>query len=296
MSNISLDQKEGYVWHNGEYVELKESKVHILTHSLHYASSIFEGCRIYNGKVFKLNEHIERLFKSADLMKIKIPFSRQEIINACEELVRKNNLTFGYMRPLVWYGSQSMKIVPTTNKVECMVACWDTQTGKSTMIDKKAGLRLVLSNWIKPSEKMQPVHAKASCNYGTMILAKADAFEQGFDDVLMLDQYGYIAESSVANVFFVKENTLYTPTTKYALEGITRRSVISIANSLSIPVIEGDFPIEFLNDTEGFFLTGTAIEIAPVESINVSGKEIKFTDTEIADAITKEFYKIVQAL
>ena len=287
---IPFNKRDGYIWIDGEFKEWSESNVHVLNHGLHYGSCVFEGIRIYDGKIFKFDEHIERLYKSADILDMKIPFKIQIIKNITYELVQKQKVKDGYIRPVVWRGSEKMAISAIDAKTHIAVAAWEWPSYFSP--DKiMQGIRLTKANWVKPSPNSAPVNSKAAGLYMICSLSKHEAERKGFDDALMMDYRGYIAEATGANIFFIKNNNLYTPTPDCFLNGITRQTVIEIAKKLKIGVHEGKYELSFLKNCEEVFLTGTAVEITPVISID----EHKFKVGKLTKKLIEEFNNLVSS-
>ena len=287
---IPFNKRDGYIWIDGEFKEWSESNVHVLNHGLHYGSCVFEGIRIYDGKIFKFDEHMERLYKSADILDMKIPFKIQIIKNIIYELVQKQKVKDGYIRPVVWRGSEKMAISAIDAKTHIAVATWEWPSYFSP--DKiMQGIRLTKANWVKPSPNSAPVNSKAAGLYMICSLSKHEAERKGFDDALMMDYRGYIAEATGANIFFIKNNNLYTPTPDCFLNGITRQTVIEIAKKLKIGVHEGKYELSFLKNCEEVFLTGTAVEITPVISID----EHKFKVGKLTKKLIEEFNNLVSS-
>jgi branched-chain amino acid aminotransferase len=286
-----LDQRNGFIWHDGGFVPFVDAKIHILTQSLHYASSVYEGCRIYNGKVFKLEEHVERLLSSAEMLKLKVKYSAQNLIDIINELVAKNCLTSGYVRPLIWRGSKSLKIGALDNTVEVMVAAWETSSGH---FYSQNPLNLSLSRWVKPSEDVMPAQCKSSGHYTMMIVSKYEAMDQGYDDALILDKNSFIAECTTSNIFFVLGKKLYTPTTKYALNGITRQAIMSIARENGMEVQELDLTMDDVSHFAESFITGTAAEVQKISSITYQNKKIEFLKSEITEYLYERYLSLCQ--
>ena len=290
MQMIPFNKRDGYIWIDGEFKEWSQSNVHVLNHGLHYGSCVFEGIRIYDGKIFKFDEHMERLYKSADILDMKIPFKIQIIKNIIYELVQKQKVKDGYIRPVVWRGSEKMAISAIDAKTHIAVATWEWPSYFSP--DKiMQGIRLTKANWVKPSPNSAPVNSKAAGLYMICSLSKHEAERKGFDDALMMDYRGYIAEATGANIFFIKNNNLYTPTPDCFLNGITRQTVIEIAKKLKIGVHEGKYELSFLKNCEEVFLTGTAVEITPVISID----EHKFKVGKLTKKLIEEFNNLVSS-
>jgi branched-chain amino acid aminotransferase len=262
---VSFDDRDGFIWMDGKLVQWREAKVHVLTHALHYASSVFEGQRAYGGKIFKLREHSERLRRSAELIGFEIPYSAEQIDAACEEVLRANNLTDAYLRPVAWRGSESMGVNPQGTKPHLAIAAWNW--GKYYPPEKAAeGIRLDIAPWRRPAPYTAPVHAKASGLYMIASMSKAHADGRGFDDALMMDYRGQVAEATGANAFFIRDGVIHTPTPDCFLNGITRRTLIELAVKRGIEVQERAIWPEELESFESFFLTGSAAEVTFVQS------------------------------
>ena len=264
---VPYDKRSGKIWYNKELVDWADAKIHILNHGLHYASCVFEGERVYNGHIFKLEEHTSRLFYSAKRMGITMPYTELEINNACKEIITVQNITDGYVRPMVWRGSEMMAISAQQTKIHVAVATWDWGSYFDPKL-KVNGIRLNISNWRKPPPSTIPWDTKASGLYMINTLSKHEAEQQGYTDSLMLDYEGNVAEATGANIFF-KDNDgeLHTPIPDSFLDGITRRTVIEIAKSKNIKINERKIKPEELSAFIGCFLTGSAAEVTPVSCI-----------------------------
>ena len=261
----NFDDRDGWIWMDGKLVPWREANVHVLTHALHYASSVFEGQRAYNGTIFKLSEHSERLRNSASLLGFELPWSVEQIDAACIEVLAANKMSDAYMRPVAWRGSEQMGVSPKGTKPHLAIACW--YWGKYFDEAKAAkGIRLDMAPWRRPAPYTAPVHSKAAGLYMIATMSKAHADARGFDDALMLDWRGQVAEATGANAFFVREGKIYTPTPDCFLDGITRRTVIDLARQRGIEVIEKTIWPEELESFEQFFLTGSAAEVTVVQS------------------------------
>ena len=268
MEQIPFDKRTGKIWFNNELVEWSNAKVHVLNHGLHYASCVFEGERVYDGNIFKLSEHTERLFHSAKRMGIQIPYSQSEINQACNQIVSVQNVKNGYVRPVVWRGSEMMAISAQKNKTNVAIATWEWGSYFDPKLKLK-GIKLNISKWKRPNPNSVPWDTKASGLYMICTLSKHEAESQGFADSLMLDHDGNIAEATGANIFFKdKEGSLHTPIPDSFLDGITRRCVIDLAKSKKIKVIERKIKPAEMSNFVGCFLTGTAAEITPVSQID----------------------------
>jgi len=290
MQMIPFDKRDGFIWINGSFEKWDEAKVHVLNHGLHYASCVFEGIRIYNGKIFKLNEHIQRLYKSAEILDLKIPFQLNDICLHVKDVVKKQNVKNGYIRPVVWRGSEMMAISAEKASTNIAIACWEWPSYFSP--DKLLkGINLSVAEWTRPSPQSAPTDSKAAGLYMICSLSKHKAEKEGFDDALMLDYRGYIAEATGANIFFVNNGELFTPKPDCFLNGITRQTVIKIARRIKIKVTEDHFKIDFLSNCSEAFLTGTAVEITPINSIN----NYKFKERTITKKLIDEFNKEVKS-
>ena len=288
MQILPFDNRDGVIWLNGKFVEWRHANVHVLNHGLHYASCVFEGLRIYNGKIFKLDEHTERLFKSAKILDLDIPYNYQEVVDISKQIILKQNISDGYLRPVVWRGSEMMAISAKKGSTNLAIAAWEWP---SYFSPKKLleGIKLNVSKWLRPSPESAPTDSKAAGLYMICSLSKHEAEKLGFDDALMLDYRGYVAEATGANIFFVKENELFTPVADCFLNGITRQTVIEIAQENNIKVHEKHFQLDFLKTCDEVFLTGTAVEITPVSSI----KQFNFEERKLTKFLISEFKKKV---
>ena len=291
MNSIPFDKRSGKIWLDGNLVEWKDAKLHVLTHGLHYASSVFEGLRVYDGLIFKLNEHTERLFYSASRLGFKIPYSVNEINEFCKEVVKVQNITNGYVRPLAWRGSEMMAVSAQKNTIHVAIAAWEWGSYFDPKI-KINGIKLDISKWQKPAPNSIPWDAKGAANYVINTLSKHSAEEKGFNDSMMLDYQGNIAEATGANVFFINEEQteIYTPIADSFLNGITRRTIIEIAKSINIKVIEKKIKLEDLPSFKGSFLTGSAAEVTPVSQIG----EYHFTVLDLIWKISDLFQSMVR--
>jgi branched-chain amino acid aminotransferase len=264
---IPYDKRSGKIWYNNELVNWADAKIHILNHGLHYASCVFEGERVYDGSIFKLEEHTTRLFYSAKRMGITIPYSEKEINNACKKIISVQNIQDGYVRPMAWRGSEMMAISAQQTKIHVAVATWDWGSYFDPKL-KVNGIRMNISSWRKPPPNTIPWDTKASGLYMINTLSKHEAEQQGYIDSLMLDYEGNVAEATGANIFFKTENgEIHTPIPDSFLDGITRRTVIEIAKSKGIKIIERKIKPKELSDFVGCFLTGSAAEVTPVSCI-----------------------------
>ncbi len=279
MDSIPYDKRSGKIWFNGKTVDWNDANIHILNHGLHYASCVFEGERVYDGEIFRLEEHTERLFYSAKRMGIDVPYNQKEINEACRNIVNIQKVRDGYVRPLIWRGSEMMAISAQQTKIHVAIATWEWGSYFDPKL-KVEGIRLNISNWRRPAPNTIPWDTKASGLYMICTLSKHEAEKQGYTDSLMLDHEGNIAEATGANIFFKDKNgEIHTPIPDSFLDGITRRTVIGIAKSKNIKVHERKISPTELPNFVGCFLTGTAAEVTPVSCI--AENQFKVCDTII---------------
>ena len=264
---IPYDKREGKIWYNNDLVDWQDAKLHVLSHGLHYASCVFEGLRVYDGEIFKLKEHTDRLYHSAKRMDIKIPYSKDEINNAIKKTVSVQNVQNGYVRPFAWRGSEMMAVSAQQTKIHVAIAAWEWGTYFDSKL-KTEGIKLNISKWRRPAPNTIPWDTKASGLYMICTLSKHEAEKEGYADSLMLDHEGNVAEATGANIFFKDKNgELHTPVPDSFLDGITRRTVIEIAKSKNIKVNERKISPKELSNFAGCFLTGTAAEVTPISKI-----------------------------
>ena len=262
----------GKIWMNGKLVPFKNAKVHVLTHALHYSTAIFEGIRCYNtpkgSAIFRLPEHVDRFFNSAKMYSMKMPYNKKQITDAIIKTVKNSTLKECYIRPLAYYGYGEMGLTPTQNKVDVAIACWPWKMGESKA-GKFSGARCKISSWIRIDSAAQPMKAKAASNYANAALARVEALKEGYDEAIMLNNQGKIAEGSAENIFVLKDDQIITPPlTAGVLEGITRDSVIQIIEFNGGEVIEADLDREDLYVADEVFMTGTAAEVKSVTEID----------------------------
>ena len=263
---LPFDQRDGVIWYDGKQVAWREAKTHVLTHGLHYGSSVFEGQRIYGGTIYKLKEHTDRLFMSAETLGMKIPYTAEQINQACIDVCKANGIEDGYIRPVAFRGSEMMAVSAQKSTIHVAIAAWQWPSYFSPA-EKLKGIRLDWAKWKRPAADTEPVHAKAAGLYMICTLSKHLAEAKGYADALMLDYRGYVAEATGANVFFVKDGTVHTPIPDCFLNGLTRQSVIAIAKARQIPVIERHIKPEELAEFSECFLTGSAAEVTPVSEV-----------------------------
>lgn len=284
MSIIPFDDRDGSLWCDGRLMPWREAKIHVLTHGLHYASSVFEGERVYSGRIYKLEEHTARLFESARILDMKIPFTEAEINAACYEAARVQGIEDGYVRPVVFRGSEMMAVSGHNNKIHVAIAAWQWPSYFDPATKLK-GIRLAISEWRRPAPDTAPTKAKAAGLYMICTLSKHAAEAQGYADALMFDYRGLVAEATGANVFFVKDGALHTPTADCFLNGITRQSVMALARARQIPVHERHIERDELDGFSECFLTGSAAEVTPVSEIG----PWRFTPGKITETLMNDY-------
>ena len=267
MEDVPYDKKTGKIWYNGELVDWQDAKIHVLNHGLHYASCVFKGERVYDGEIFKLEEHTERLFYSAKRMGIKVPYTQKEINDACKKIIIVQKVSNGYVRPVIWRGSEMMAISAQKNKIHVAIASWEWGSYFDPKL-KVEGIKLNISSWRRPAPNTIPWDTKAAGLYMICTLSKHEAEAQGYTDSMMLDHEGNVAEATGANIFFKsKDGQLHTPIPDSFLDGITRRAIIELAEAKNIKVNERKIAPEEMSNFVGCFLTGTAAEVTPVSQI-----------------------------
>ncbi len=267
MSLIPFDDRDGQIWYDGKMVPWRDAKLHVLNHGLHYASSVFEGERAYNGKVFKLREHTERLEKSANLLGFKLPYTTAELEQATKDVLAANNIIDGYVRPVAWRGSEQMAVSAPLSKIHVAIAAW-VWPAYFKAEGKANGIRLKTSRWARPAPNTAPTASKAAGLYMIATMSKHEAEAEGFTDALMLDYRGLVAECTGANIFFVMDGKLHTPTPDCFLDGITRRTVMHLARERQIQVLERAIKPEEIKAAQEVFVCGTAAEVTPVSQID----------------------------
>lgn len=266
MAFVPFDDRDGWIWFDGEFVPWREAKTHVLTHGLHYGSSVFEGERMYGGEIFKLTAHSERLKCSAELLDFEIPYSVAEIDAACKETCARNGLIDCYIRPVAYLGPEQLSVSARNSKVHLAIAAWEWPSYFDPEVKKK-GIALEWAKWRRPDPATAPSTAKAAGLYMICTMSKTAAEKRGFADALMLDWRGYVAEATGANVFFVRNGALHTPRVDHILDGITRQTVIEMAQARGIEVVVRDILPEELGDFSECFLTGSAAEVTPVGQV-----------------------------
>ncbi len=275
---------KGYIFFDDELIEWNNAKLHVLSHGLHYASSVFEGERSYKKKVFKEQEHTDRLIHSAKTLGFKLPYNSKEIFEIRKKVIEANKISDGYIRPVAWRGSEMMGISAQKNTIHFAVAAWEWPSYFSPEAKLK-GIKLNISKWKRPDPSTAPVNTKAAGLYMICTLSKHEAESKGFDDSLMLDYRGYIAEATGANIFFVKNDEIHTPIADCFLDGITRQTIIKIARDQGINVLEKRIKLEDLNNYQECFVTGTAAEVTPVNQIG----DYKFTPGIMCKSLIEKY-------
>ena len=280
-------KETGKIWMNGKLVPFKNAKVHVLTHALHYSTSIFEGIRCYDtpegSAIFRLPEHIDRFFNSAKMYSMKMPYSKKKISDGIVSTVNASKLKQCYIRPLAYYGYGTMGLTPTNNKVDVSISCWEWKMGESKA-GKFSGAKCKISKWVRIDSKSQPMQAKSAANYSNAALARMEALNAGYDEAIMLNNKGHVAEGSAENIFVVKNGRITTPPLDAdILDGITRDSAIKLLKSNKIKVIEKNLKINDLLKADEIFMTGTAAEVKSVTRVN----KTKIGSGKMGD-ITKE--------
>lgn len=282
----SFKDRNGFIWYDGEMKPWKEAEFHVLSHSLHYGSGVFEGERAYNGVIFKSLQHTERLINSARILGYQIPYSAAEIEKAKQEVINKNDIKNAYLRPIAWRGSEEMGLGAKNCRIHLAIAAWDWPSYFSDEQLKK-GLRLKIATWRRPPPGTAPFDAKAAGLYMICTMSKHNAMENGYDDALMLDWRGRISECTAANLFFVMNGELHTPVADCFLNGITRQTVIELAKELGIKVVERAILPEEMSKFQECFVTGTAVEIVPVGEV----ENYKFVPGETTFALRNAYIK-----
>ena len=264
----AFDNRDGWIWMNGSFIPWKDATSHVITQGLHYASAVFEGERAYNGKIFKSKEHTSRLFNSAKIIGMKIPYTEDEITKAKDDLIKRMNIENCYIRPVVWRGSHQMGLSTDNADINIAIALWDDWASYFKIEDRLAGLRLITSPWKRPAPDTAPFEAKASGPYIICTMSKQFAEDKGYNDALMLDYRGYVAEGTGANIFFIKDKEVHTPLPDCFLNGITRQTVIHLVKEKGFKLIEKYILPKDIDSYDEAFLTGTAAEITPIKSID----------------------------
>lgn len=289
MAFVPFDDRDGWIWFDGDFVPWREAKTHVLTHGLHYGSSVFEGERMYGGEIFKLTAHSQRLKRSAELLDFEIPYSVAEIDAACKETCARNGLTDCYIRPVAYLGAEQLSVSSLNSKVHLAIAAWEWPSYFDPEVKKK-GIALEWAKWRRPDPATAPSTAKAAGLYMICTMSKTAAEKRGFNDALMLDWRGYVAEATGANVFFVRDGVLHAPRVDHILDGITRQTVIEMAKARGVEVVVRDILPEELGDFSECFLTGSAAEVTPVGQVG----DHRFTPGELSLSLMDDYGKLVR--
>ena len=290
MALVPYDDRDGFIWMNGTMVPWRDARIHVLTHALHYASCVFEGERVYDGRIFKLREHTLRLADSARKLGFDLPHDIATLEQACQQVVAANGISDGYVRPLAWRGPEMMGVSAQNCRINVGIAAW-TWPAYFTPEARLKGIRMTRAIYDRPAPNTAPTQSKAAGLYMICTLSKHQAEAKGYDDALMLDYRGYLAEGTGANLFLVIDGKLHTPLPDCFLDGITRQTVIALAQSRGIEVIERHIKPEELNDAAEVFLTGTAVEVTPVREIDAHRFEVGPITRQLIvdfDALTRE--------
>ncbi len=267
MSLIPFDDRDGLIWYDGAEVPWRECRPHVLSHGLHYASAVFEGERVYGGEVFKLREHTERLLNSARILDFEVPYTAEEVDAATNQIIAAQNIVDGYVRPVAWRGSEMMGVSAQETQIHLAIAAWEWPA-YFTPEARLEGIRMTVSKWRRPAPDTAPTQSKAAGLYMICTLSKHAAERDGYNDALMFDYRGRVAEATGANIFLVKDGELHTPIPDCFLDGITRRTVIDLARQRQIKVTERVVMPDDLAEAEEVFITGTAVEVTPVREID----------------------------
>ena len=268
---MSMSDRDGLIWQDGKMLDWREAKTHVLTHTLHYGAGVFEGVRAYDGKlgtaIFRLQDHTKRLLNSAKIIGMKVPFDEDQLNQAQIEVVKSNDMAFGYIRPMCFYGSEGMGLRADNLKVHCIVAAWEwgAYMGKENL---ENGIRVKTSSYTRHHVNATMCKAKVNGHYVNSMLALQEATQDGYDEALLLDPQGFVAEGSGENVFIVRDNVLYTPELSSALDGITRKTIISLAQEKGIPVVEKQISRDEVYIADEAFFTGTAAEVTPIRELD----------------------------
>jgi len=288
MALVPFDDRDGTIWMDGVLVPWRDAKLHVLSHGLHYASGVFEGERSYSGNIFKLREHTDRLIASGRILGFEIPYTADQIDAACNEVLAANNLADGYVRPIAWRGTEQLSVSAQQTRIHLAIACWAWPNLFGA--DRMQGVRLGMAPWKRPHPETAPTASKAAGLYMIGTLSKHAAEAAGFDDALMLDWRGHVSEATGANIFFVMDGALHTPTPDCFLDGITRRTVMSIARRHQITVIERTIEFDELPRASEVFLAGTAAEVTPVREI--AGN--MYTPGPITETLLRDYERLVR--
>ncbi|MBV1797178.1 branched-chain amino acid aminotransferase [Siccirubricoccus sp. G192] len=289
MALVPYDDRDGWIWWDGEFVPWRSAQLHVLSHGLHYASAVFEGERCYSGHIFKLRAHTERLIASARILGFEIPWTAEQIDAACTETVRRNGFTDAYVRPIAWRGAEEMGVAAQHTKVHLAIATWEW--GAYFGVEQRMkGVNLAMAKWRRPHPETAPTASKAAGLYMIGTMSKHAAMDQGADDALMLDWKGDVAEATGANIFFNMGGELHTPTPICFLDGITRRTVMGLAKQHQVKVVERTIAESEMKDANEVFLAGTAAEVTPVRQIG----DLTFTPGKLTETLMRDYEALVR--
>jgi branched-chain amino acid aminotransferase len=289
MALVPFDDRDGMIWWDGALVPWRDARLHVLSHGLHYASAVFEGERAYSGNIFRLRDHSDRLINSGRLLGFEIPWTAEQIDAACIATLAANNLTEAYVRPIAWRGTEQLAVSAQQTTIHLAIAVWEWPSYFGN--DRMKGIRLGHAPWKRPSPETAPTASKAAGLYMIGTMSKHAAEAQGYDDALMLDWRGYVSESTGANIFFVMDGELHTPEPDCFLDGITRRSVISLAKRHQMKLVQRHIMPEEMGRATEVFLTGTAAEVTPVRQIG----ELTFTPGRVCETLMQDYTGLVNA-
>jgi len=289
MSLLPFDDRDGWIWLDGAFTPWREAKVHVLTHGLHYASAVFEGERMYGGEIYELTQHSQRLHNSAEILDFKIPYSVEEIDRASLEVCARNGLDDAYVRPIAWRGTEMIGVSAQNTTIHTAIACWEWPSYFKPE-EKARGIRLTFAKYKRPSPETAPTASKAAGLYMICTVSKHAAEKAGYADALMLDWRGYVAEATGANIFLVRDGVIHTPEPDCFLDGITRRSVIAIAKSKGLEVIQRHIPADELSTFSEVFICGTAAEVTPVAEI----AQHRYTPGPISLGLMDDYARMVR--
>ncbi|HBK07429.1 MAG TPA: branched-chain amino acid aminotransferase [Acetobacteraceae bacterium] len=288
MTLLPFDDRDGWLWLDGSLVPWREARLHVLSHGLHYASAVFEGERAYSGNIFRLRDHSERLINSGRILSFEIPYTAEEIDAASNAVLKANGLTDGYVRPIAWRGSEQLAVSATGTSIHLAIGAWPWPSYFGA--ERMQGIRVGQAEWRRPPPNTAPIKAKASGLYMIASLAKVKAEQEGYSDALLLDWRGLVAETTGANIFFVMDGELHTPTPDCFLDGITRRSVMSLAKRNQMKVVERQIEASELARATEVFLAGTAAEVTAVREIG----PYRYTPGLITETLMKDYDSLVQ--
>ena len=290
MSSPTFAERDGFIWYNGQMQPWRDVRPHVLSHGLHYASSVGEGERAYEGEIFKLQEHTDRLFDGTKTLGMEMPYSKAEINQACIDVLAVNNITDGYLRPVAWRGSEMMAISAQQTRIHVAIAAWPWPQYFSPE-SRMQGISLKTADWRRPPPESAPVFAKAAGLYMICTMSKHVAEADGYQDALMLDWRGRVSECTGANIFFVYDGVIHTPTPDCFLDGITRQTVIELAKARGYEIVERIIMPEEVAKADEVFITGTAVEVTPISRID----DMTFEVQDITKTLMQDYDALVRS-